>query len=88
MKVGCPFLLVMRVGLSFQFFLYFRYNQQLIEVWAYKMKKLNLKNLEPRVLVIPEMKLVAKGMTMSFAADRTFDLWRSFSPLIKDIDLV
>lgn len=38
-------------------------------------------NLSPDIVSISEKKLVGKSMTMSFAAYRVADLWRSFGPL-------
>lgn len=49
------------------------------------MTQLNLKSLEPKIVILPEIKLVAKSMPMSFAQDKTHVLWQDFSPLIKGI---
>lgn len=49
------------------------------------MKRINLKSLEPKIVVLPEVKLAAKSITMSFSQDKTQELWQSFEPLIKTI---
>ena len=36
--------------------------------------------MEPRIETFPEKKLVGRRLKMSFAQDRTFELWRSFMP--------
>lgn len=46
---------------------------------------LNLKRLEPKINTIAEIRLVASVCDMSFAEDKTGQLWRSFSPAIKNI---
>lgn len=49
------------------------------------MRQLNLKNLEPKIVLLPEIKLVAKCILMSFSQNRTHELWQDFGPSIKDI---
>ena len=49
------------------------------------MEKINLKNLELRIITVPETKLIAKIVSMSFTHDETHELWKSFGPLIKGI---
>ncbi len=39
----------------------------------------------PRMEILPKKKLVGKKLFMSYAADRTFELWSSFMPLRKTI---
>jgi AraC family transcriptional regulator len=39
----------------------------------------------PRIEVIPEKKLVGKRLQMSFANNRTMELWQSFMPRRKEI---
>jgi AraC family transcriptional regulator len=46
---------------------------------------INLKRLEPKISTITEIKLIASKCYMSFAEDKTAQLWRSFSPAIKNI---
>jgi AraC family transcriptional regulator len=41
--------------------------------------------MEPRIEIIKEIKLVGKKARMSFANNKTFDLWRSFAPRKKEI---
>jgi AraC family transcriptional regulator len=41
--------------------------------------------MEPRIETIAEKKLVGKRLAMSFANNRTGDLWRSFMPRRKEI---
>ena len=49
------------------------------------MNNINLKRLEPKISTIAEIKLIASKCDMSFAEDKTGQLWRSFSPAIKNI---
>ena len=49
------------------------------------MKRINLKSLEPKIVMLPAIKLAAKSVTMSFSQDKTQELWKSFGPLIKSI---
>ncbi|QDQ38947.1 hypothetical protein E3226_000275 [Legionella geestiana] len=49
------------------------------------MNNINLKRLEPKISTIAEIKLIASKCDMSFAEDKTGQLWRSFSPDIKNI---
>ena len=49
------------------------------------MKNINLKRLEPKITTIAEIKLIASKFEMSFAEDQTEQLWRKFSPTIKNI---
>lgn len=49
------------------------------------MERINLKNIEPRILVLQEIKLAAKSVEMSFSQDQTQALWKNFRPLIKSI---
>ncbi len=39
----------------------------------------------PRIETLKTKKLVGKRMTMTFSNDKTFELWRSFMPLRKEI---
>ncbi len=41
--------------------------------------------MEPRIIEIPEKKLVGKCLRMTLAMDRTYELWSSFMPLRKNI---
>jgi AraC family transcriptional regulator len=41
--------------------------------------------MEPRIEIIAEKKLVGKRMRMSFAENKTYELWRSFMPRINSI---
>lgn len=49
------------------------------------MTNLNLKSLEPKIVTLPEIKLIAKSISMSFSQDKTHALWQGFGPLMKDI---
>jgi AraC family transcriptional regulator len=40
---------------------------------------------EPRIEMLPEKKLIGKRMTMSFADNKTLQLWSSFMPRRKEI---
>jgi AraC family transcriptional regulator len=40
---------------------------------------------EPRIETLPEKKLIGKHLTMSFATNKTGELWRSFMPQRKEI---
>jgi len=44
-----------------------------------------MKNMQPRIETLTEKMLVGKRMTMSFANNRTGELWRSFMPRRKEI---
>jgi AraC family transcriptional regulator len=41
--------------------------------------------MQARIETLTGKKLVGKRMTMSFAENKTFELWRSFMPRLKDI---
>lgn len=41
--------------------------------------------ITPRIEIFKETKLVGKKMRMSFNENKTFELWQSFSPAIKEI---
>ena len=41
--------------------------------------------MEPRIEIIAEKKLVGKRMTMTFADNKTFELWKSFMSRRKEI---
>ena len=41
--------------------------------------------MTPRIETLPATKLIGKKLTTSFADDKTFELWRSFSPRKKEI---
>ncbi|WP_347157989.1 GyrI-like domain-containing protein [Pontibacter chitinilyticus] len=41
--------------------------------------------MEPSIKTLPEKQLVGKRLTMSFAVNKTFELWRSFMPRLKEI---
>lgn len=41
--------------------------------------------MEPRIEHLPEKKLLGKKLSMTFAQDRTVELWRSFMPRRKEI---
>ena len=41
--------------------------------------------MEPTITTLPEKKLIGKRLTMSFAQNRTFELWSSFMPRRKEI---
>jgi len=41
--------------------------------------------IAPRIEIFNETKLVGKKMRISFAQNKTVELWRSFSPKKKDI---
>lgn len=47
-------------------------------------KKVKL-NMIPKIENFKETRLVGKKLKMSFAKDKTFELWRSFSPRRKEI---
>ena len=49
------------------------------------MQAINLKNREPRIIDLAATRLVARSVTMSFAQDKTQELWQGFAPLIKTI---
>lgn len=49
------------------------------------MNQFNLRSLEPKILRLDEMNLVAHEQAMSFADDKTAKQWQIFSPLIKSI---
>jgi hypothetical protein len=42
------------------------------------MKRINLKNLEPRIAMLPAIKLAAKSVTMSFSQDKTLEIFWAF----------
>ncbi|MFA6126198.1 MAG: GyrI-like domain-containing protein [Bacteroidales bacterium] len=42
-------------------------------------------NMEPRIEILNEKKLVGKRMLMSFSDNRTYELWRSFMPRRNEI---
>lgn len=42
-------------------------------------------NMQPRIEILSEKKLVGKSMKMTFASNRTGELWRSFLPRRKDV---
>lgn len=41
--------------------------------------------INPRIETLTDTKLIGKKLTMSFANDRTIELWQSFSPRRKEI---
>ena len=41
--------------------------------------------MTPKIEVLTEKKLIGKRMSMNFAADKTFELWKSFMPGRKEI---
>jgi AraC family transcriptional regulator len=41
--------------------------------------------MEPRIEILPEKKLVGKRMKMTFANNKTAELWRSFMPRRREI---
>ena len=41
--------------------------------------------LQPRIEILQEKKLIGKHLTMSFADNKTGELWRSFMPYRKEI---
>jgi AraC family transcriptional regulator len=41
--------------------------------------------MEPRIDILKEKKLIGKRLIMSFADNRTFELWKSFMPERKKI---
>jgi AraC family transcriptional regulator len=41
--------------------------------------------MEPRYEILPEKKLIGKRITMSFAVNKTRELWQSFMPVRKEI---
>ena len=41
--------------------------------------------MTPKIEVLTEKKLIGKRMSMNFAADKTFELWKSFTPGRKEI---
>lgn len=41
--------------------------------------------MTPRIITIPEKKLVGKRVRMTLSANRTAELWQSFMPRLKDI---
>lgn len=43
--------------------------------------------MKPRIEILSEKKLVGTRLKMSFAADRTRELWQSFMPRLKEIKL-
>jgi AraC family transcriptional regulator len=42
-------------------------------------------NTQPRIEILQEKKLIGSRIRMSFASDRTRDLWRGFMPRLKEI---
>ena len=44
-----------------------------------------MSNVKPRIEILPEKKFVGKKMIMSFAENKTFELWKSFMPVRKEI---
>jgi len=57
-----------------------------MKIHAGKPKSANVqKTMEPRIVNLVGKRLVGKRMTMSFADNRTFELWRSFMPVRKEI---
>lgn len=42
-------------------------------------------NLEPRIITIQEKKLIGKKLTMTFAENKTGELWKSFMPRRNEI---
>ena len=46
---------------------------------------INLVNKEPRIEVLKEKKLVGKSLQMSFAENKTVELWKSFMPFRNEI---
>ena len=47
---------------------------------------INLINKEPRIEVLKEKKLVGKSLQMSFAENKTVELWKSFMPFRNEIE--
>ncbi len=45
-----------------------------------------MKFLKPRIETISEKKLIGKHIKMSFAEDKTVELWRSFMPCRREIE--
>jgi AraC family transcriptional regulator len=41
--------------------------------------------MKPEIKILPEKKLIGKRMIMSFANNKTFELWRKFMPFRKEI---
>jgi AraC family transcriptional regulator len=41
--------------------------------------------MEPRITTLLEKKLVGKRLLMTIRNDKTFELWQSFMPIVKDI---
>jgi AraC family transcriptional regulator len=41
--------------------------------------------LEPRIEILPEKKFVGKRIKMSFSNNKTWELWRSFMPVRREI---
>jgi AraC family transcriptional regulator len=41
--------------------------------------------MEPRIEILSEKKLIGKRLTMTFADNKTFELWKSFMPRRKEI---
>lgn len=41
--------------------------------------------IKPKIETLPEKKLIGKHLKMSLSENRTFELWRSFMPLRKEI---
>jgi AraC family transcriptional regulator len=41
--------------------------------------------MQPRIVTLKEKKLVGKRIKMSLSNNRTFELWRSFAPRMKEI---
>ncbi|MGE5458322.1 MAG: GyrI-like domain-containing protein [Methanococcaceae archaeon] len=41
--------------------------------------------MKPKIETLPEKKLIGKHLKMSLSENRTFELWRSFMPLRKEI---
>ena len=46
---------------------------------------INLINKEPQIKILKEKKLVGKSLIMSFAENKTVELWKSFMPLRNEI---
>lgn len=44
-----------------------------------------MKNIEPQIITLAEKKLIGKRLTMSFARDKTEELWKSFMPRRHDV---
>jgi AraC family transcriptional regulator len=41
--------------------------------------------MQPRIETLPEKKFIGKKIMMSFSNNKTFELWKSFMPCLREI---